>query len=1324
MSAVSSPWSGREALPPGSCLLLEASAGTGKTWQIAHLVARLVAQEGLGIERMLLITFTKAATAELRDRVRRRLLQLQLALLDQLPASDIDPLLAELLAHPDRRMLLGRVTAALTGFDQAPISTIHGFCQRMLTQLAFESGQSPGLEVMTDASAVLAELADDELANLFASTDELGVAIAKSLGWSRAGLRALAAPMSAAVAPIVLPPSTFAPGSLPGAAITQVVRQWLEIAAQTRHWLADPQQGGAAVAALQAEFARPSKSAARKGEAARRFKGSYGKNLCGKDFSELIAALEAGMPWSHWGTLGPWARDKAESSWTDGAFSDFAGSAVFQRLDDMAAALSELYPLARSEFAQRARTTLDAELERRGVLSYEAMLWRLAERIELEGPQGPLARAVRERFDVALIDEFQDTDAAQWAVLSGAFAHADRRLLLIGDPKQAIYAFRGADVHVYLQAAEGQHSRLPQRATMTTNWRSDPALVQAMNHLWADSSRAFGGVPFDYIAVQARPNALPQAIVGGGPTGKPRCPLEIRWLDAQANGRDPAGPLSNKATANKLVYQALLREIIALLQPDTRLLENSGSTEGRPVRPQDLAILVRTNAQAETIQQMLISTGIAAVTCSDESVLQSQAADWLLCWLDALARPGYERASRTAVVTPLFGWTLAQLAAALANHRPLADATAEPQVGQDGESKDWGEWLDDVQNWANLWTLRGFVLVWEQAQSKHGVLQRLLAGEAGERHATDLRHLIELCHAEERTHRSGPGGLAVWLRRQRGEGQGEEVSRRLESDAQAVQIVTIHKSKGLEYPIVLAPFLWDTRSAKSDGGEPLLYHGAEGQLSLDLRAPKSPGREEILLRLQEEQLQEESRLLYVALTRAAHHAVAWLVPAGETAKNPGRNAWARLLLRERDDQGRWLSDAMPAELASGDDLAAWQERLERLCATSEGTLGWSIEEPLGGPLPAPVLPQETHQDLQARAWNRGSLKDDWKVTSYSALARRHSWDEDKRHEQQATSPENLFGVPPAASQTEVAPQPGDAEIDDSLDGDTSSDGQLANWQALGAGPDVGSWVHAVLEHLDFANAQAKDLRSLAQLSADLGWRHAVVKPIQHAALQALAPAWLHTPLDGKLALPKDFSLTHLSATDRLDEFPFDLSLGLGAQNIDPEAIQAALLPQLLESEGEGPAWLVRLRKIADLFPSLHGILTGTIDLVLRANGRFYIADYKTNRLKDRQGQVLSANQYRGAELAHAMAEHGYHLQALLYSLAVHRWLRQRLGETYSYDQHFGGHLYLFLRGMDGSRQRGQDLTCSGVFAERWPLAVIQALDSALSPSQPAAGGAP
>ena len=1319
MTAVISPWTGREALPPGSCLLLEASAGTGKTWQIAHLVARLVAQEGLGIERMLLITFTKAATAELRDRVRRRLLQLQLALLDQLPVSDIDPLLAELLAQPDRRVLLGRVTAALTGFDQAPISTIHGFCQRMLTQLAFESGQSPGLEVMTDAAAVLAELVDDELANLFASTDELGVDIAKSLGWSRAGLRALAAPMSAAVAPIVLPPSTFAPGSVPGTAITQVVQQWLEIAAQVQHWLADPQQGGAAVAALQEELAIPPGT---KGPGARRFKGTYGKALFSKAFPALLAALDAGMPLSEWKTLEPWDLAKAQTNWIAGDFFGFAGHAVFARLAQMAAALSELYPLARSEFAQRARTTLDAELERRGVLSYEAMLWRLAERIELEGPQGPLARAVRERFDVALIDEFQDTDAAQWAVLSGAFAHADRRLLLIGDPKQAIYAFRGADVHVYLQAAEGQRSRLPQRATMTTNWRSDPALVQAMNHLWADSSRAFGTVPFDYIAVQARPNALTQAIVGGGPTGKPRCPLEIRWLDAQATGHDPAGALTNKANANKLVYQALLREIIALLQPDSRLLERSGPAEGRPVRPQDLAVLVRTNAQAETIQQMLMSTGIAAVTCSDESVMQSQAADWLLCWLDALARPGYERASRTAVVTPLFGWTLAQLAAALANHRPLAEATAQPQAGHDQESKDWGEWLDDVQSWANLWTLRGFVLVWEQAQSKHGVLQRLLASEAGERHATDLRHLIELCHAEERTHRSGPGGLAAWLRRQRGEGQGEELSRRLESDAQAVQIVTIHKSKGLEYPIVLAPFLWDTRSAKSDAGEPLLHHGADGQLSLDLRAPHSPGRDGILQRLQEEQLQEESRLLYVALTRAAHHAVAWLVPAGETAKNPGRNAWARLLLRERDDQGQWLSDAMPPELAGGVDLAAWQGRLERLCATSQGTLGWSMEEPLGGPLPAPVLPQEPLQDLQARAWNRGPLKDDWKVTSYSALARRHSWDEDDPH-QQVASAESAQGLPTAAHQAEAATQRGDAEIDDLLDGDTSSDGQLANWQALGAGADVGTWVHAVLEHLDFASAQAKDLRSLAQLSADLGWRHAVVKPGQHAALQALAPSWLHTPLDGKVALPKDFSLAQLPTTDRLDEFPFDLSLGLGDQNIDPEAIQAALLAQLHESKGDGPAWLARVQKSAEIFPSLHGILTGTIDLVLRAEGRFYIADYKTNRLKDSQGQVLSAHQYRGAELARAMAEHGYHLQALLYSLAVHRWLRQRLGETYSYDQHFGGHLYLFLRGMDGSRQRGPDLACSGVFAERWPLAVIEALDSALSPSQPAAGGA-
>lgn len=1338
-------WRGTEAVDAGTSLLLEASAGTGKTWQIAHLVARLVAEQDLKIDRILLITFTTAATAELRDRVRRRLAEVQQALARETQAESADPLLRSLCAGSQRPAKLARVTAALTGFDQAPISTIHGFCQRMLTQLAFESGQSPGLEVLAEAQPLADELISDELAQLFAHADECGVATAQALGWTRAGLMALAKPMLSAVAPQLEPPvGAEAPRLL------EVLGQWQQHAAELLAWLEDPQGGRAALAEFLAELERPTTPTVKSGLAARRFPGTYRAKPAQWD-QELRRWLVAGAPASEFKDVqAAWDIAKAKSYWRDAQpFEEFAGAALFLRVAELGQQLRQLSARVRSGFAQRVRRHIDAELERRGVVSYDAMLWRLAERVEAEGPQGALATAIRQRFDVALVDEFQDTDAAQWAVLSAAFRCADRRLLLIGDPKQAIYAFRGADVHVYLQAAAGTPEQRPLRATMATNWRSDPALVQAMNHLWAAQSQAFGSVPFDYIEVSAARQQPAQALKGVRTDGEPRRALELRWLDARAESPDsPAGAISAKDRATALVVRALVREVVDLLGPQTELLPVKAGQDLQKyqVRPQDLAVLVRTNLQGELVRQALAAAGVAAVASSADAVVQSEAADWLLAWLDALAQPAYEKSARSAVVTPVFGWTLAELADALRTHQDLqqpADRGDEP-MRPAAAARVWGDWLAELADWAGRWHQRGFVAIWEQALAKHGALPRLLASERGERHATDLRHLVELCHAEDRAHRHGPAGLADWLRAQRTEAS-EEQSLRLESDAAAVQIVTIHKSKGLEYPIVLAPFLWETRQALKDSGQPLLYHGAIGPV-LNLHSAAAPERQAVMALLTQERRQEEARVLYVALTRAVHHVVAWLIPAGDTADRPADNAFTHLLLRQRDEHGCWVSDELPPALAAAkpgvapSDPAPWLERLEALCATSQGTIGLRVEQPLSGP-PLRAQPQELRPlVLQPLHWSGRRLSDGWMVASYSSLTRNRSWDaDDHRLQVRPIAADMASGLDPTQQkgQTPVEnlpllPAQGLADeatqLDDLAQEQSEEPEVLQAWRALGAGTDVGTWVHGILEHLEFATGAAKDGRPVQQLAADLGHRYGIRRENQFAALRGLVPQWLSTPLDAPQGLPAGFTLRQLARADRLDELPFDLALGQTQQDdrrLRSAEVHHALRTAIEHSQAVHPEaglWLLAALEDGSLFPQIHGILTGTIDLVLRAGGRFYVADYKTNRLKNSLGEILVAAAYTRAELARAMAEHGYHLQALLYTVALHRWLRQRLGARYSYDSHLGGHLYLFLRGMDGGQQRGQDGACSGVFVDRWPREVVEALDQALWPQARDGGG--
>ena len=486
---MTSHWRGDEAISMGQVLLLEASAGTGKTFQIAQLVLRLVAEVGIPIERILTITFTSAATAELRDRIRRRLEVARLAL-EEAPDAPSDPFLAGL--TPDgRRAALPRLQNALSAFDLAPISTIHGFSQRMLELFAFESGQESGLTLMPSVTALLDELVLDELARVYASSTEASLAILESVGFTRERLLALAYAMTGPVEPAlsVSPRAHTRP-------LSDLLDQWQrEVAEFRRFW-----RSAEAIACLDAvrrDAALPPASAKGSGPK-RRFSGPA------LDADKLVRAMEAwlgpdSVPGG--GATSPSgaedlerARTSALSRWNQSTpVSEFEGYAFYARFDALCekldGLLQEIHAVAITGFASTIRARTDARLARGGLLTYDAMLSRLAERIAVQGPNGTLATEIRRRYDVALVDEFQDTDAAQWTVLRAVFGSPGhgRRLLLIGDPKQAIYRFRGADIFVYLEAA----ATATARHTMGRNWRSDGNYVAAMNHLWLEGSDVF-----------------------------------------------------------------------------------------------------------------------------------------------------------------------------------------------------------------------------------------------------------------------------------------------------------------------------------------------------------------------------------------------------------------------------------------------------------------------------------------------------------------------------------------------------------------------------------------------------------------------------------------------------------------------------------------------------------------------------------------------------------------------------------------------------------------------------------------------------------------
>ena len=1305
------PWKVSEPLPEGAAWLLEASAGTGKTYQIAGLVLRLVAEYGLRIERILAITFTNAATAELRDRVRKRLSSALIAL-ERGTADRGDGFVEHLLslAQPSREQMTAHLRIALRDFDLAAISTIHGFSQRMLSELAFESGQDADLELLSDPTEILEEIVDDELARFFHSAETDEVALYQAVGYTRDELLRVARVMCGAVAPEIVPSRSDDAG------------------AETR---ASVQAFRAVRAPMQAMFADAANRETLQALVAMSTRFNYGNHLSGRRDKVCAwiadgAILSAKESEGALKAMGAAALQSAfEGKLPKGGDKDELQRQAFWPLiqsldtfiDQTTAFWGGFAPLA--DFAVTVRSRFEAEIQRRRVLTFDAMLSRLAERVDAEGgAASPVAQRIRERYDAVLVDEFQDTDASQWSVLKAAFL-GQKRLILIGDPKQAIYAFRGADVHVYTAAAK--EVAPPHCRTMSVNYRSDQSVLDALNTLWRADSGAFGDPGFDYVAVTPSDD---KRRVAGEDAVEPG--LELRWVDGRAFKGSEGQPIGSKRPAE--LARLAAAEAVASLSP------SADGAAARVDQASGLAVLVNSHAQAAAVQRALREVGVPAVAATRNTVFATDAARWLALWLDAVAAGGRDRESRAAVVTPLFGWT--------------ADALAWAMASADQGGQPWQVWTARLHEAAARWPRWGFARVFDREMLDLGVLPRVLAMPDGERHATDLRHLFELVHAEERATRAGPAVLTAWMRAE-AEVADQARAQRLESDAQAVRIETVHASKGLQYGHVLLPFTWDSRAPANGKNKGPILLRTEGRTRIDLSPTTSPARQAAIDAAHQEARREDLRKLYVALTRAEHRNVAWYGPIGKNGQTTA-TAMGRLLLRASTTNG--LDDADLPKFE--DDAAQWPKarvRLEDLTARSAGTAVWSAVETLPRPLAwcppsaAPMTPP------QPAPWptSRLSLRGAWRVTSYTGLAARSAV-ASVESEGNATTDNELerddlrAGRDERPSVVAAASMPPTVELT-MLRGDSDRLKQ-------GRGTGYGTFVHEVFERLDLTTARGKDggeLRDLVQRSAERNGLAA--DPRIADELVERLPNLLATPLDGSphanplRDLPDGFTLAHIAAHDRLDELDFNLRLGAGMRYartqpvvIDPARVQAALESALDETRLASPEiqpvreWLRHhldraRQERGQLFEEIAGILTGSIDLVFRAHPdaaqnaadatdpRWFVVDYKTNVIES-----STPGHFTGPWLAWKMATSGYPLQALLYTVALHRHLQLRMRGRYDYDQHIGGYLYLFVRGMAGPDTPRCAVTgrCLGVFAHRWSKRTIELMDDALS------GGAP
>ena len=895
----------------------------------------------------------------------------------------------------------------------------------------------------------------------------------------------------------------------------------------------------------------------------------------------------------------------------------------------------------RIRLAHAVRDDLERRKRTMRVLTYDDLLTRLA--AALQDP-ATVAR-LRNRFDVVMVDEFQDTDPVQWDVLQRAFADKETTLVLIGDPKQAIYSFRGADVHTYLDAV-GRASTV---ATLDTNWRSDQAIVDAYDELFSGMTLGHEGIEYRTVRA-ADANQRPRLRGAPHPAA-----LRVRVVHRD-DGRIDTTPQGHAetSTARRAVAADVAADIVELLaaKPTIVRRDRHGADVGEePLGPGGIAVLVPTHREMTAVREALEAAGVPVVVAGARSVFGTPAAREWLALLAALERPSTITRVHAAALSPFIGWRVEDV------------ATAGDRAWEDVHVR--------LHEWAAVLRTRGVAALAEAISHGERLAERLLAVDGGERHLTDIGHIAELLHREATRARLGVTALTSWLRariREAGDDLDEERGRRLDTDAAAVQVITVHRCKGLQFPVVYCPYLWTAPYIPKDP-LPVFADTAEAnRRTIDVGGRNHPGyaghHEQHVAEVRGESL----RLAYVALTRSCHQTIVHWASSWDSRES----ALARILCASQLGPTDVALAKPPSEIAV-------VHHVEELAARTGGAIA---VERSGGAGARWSGPQVAAPTLAVRRFARG-FDELWRRASYSSLTA-------VAHE--------AFAAPGVASEPDVVETVDEPLDDDAVvvpsrparaetDDDIWASAPALPLATMTGGTRTGTVVHAVLEHTDFAAADlAGALR--AALAAETGWTDtAIGDPDDVVTGLALA---LDTPLG---VLDDDARLRDIGRTDRLDELNFDLPLAGGDApdgELRRDRPRRPARPRTWHADDVLAGYGDRLRDPL-LTPAVRGYLTGSIDLVYRRVGpdgapRFAIVDYKTNWL-GADGGTLTARDYRPAALRAAMEHAHYPLQALFYLVALHRYLRWRLA-GYDPATHLDGARYLFVRGMVGAQTPG------------------------------------
>ena len=1159
--------------------LVEASAGTGKTFSIALLFLRLVLERKLEVDTILVVTFTTSATEELRGRIRDRLREAHDLVMGrkQFCCEEDETLVRLMLQVDDWDEAAKILQDAMARMDESSIYTIHSFCQRVLQDNTLASGIPFEVDFLESELALRREVMEDFWRRTFYQASPSRAAWISGQ-WSTPDdllddLRNLLSKPEVECVPDISVSALEARQQEVLQFLTRVRRMWEDVRDEVASILAtDPCLS-------------------------RNKTNGYGGDRSERAIAAMdeIAASDK-MVWSLPGC--------SELLATSVMAEKLKGRKIvpthpfFACFDEMYLAHGDYAGLYRVHILREAWNFLKEELSlrkrTRSVLYFDDLLTRLD--TALHGPGGnSFAHQIRSRYAVALVDEFQDTDPVQYRIFNRVFGQGmSRGLFMIGDPKQAIYSFRGADIFTYIRAKRqtGEEGRY----TMADNYRSTPAMVEAVNQLF-DRKGSFifeKDIPFEPVgAAGSAENTMVQL------NGAQPAPMTVLLL-----------PLEKFAPGKKNIAKSRVQRPAAKWCASEIGKLVAGGRSGKatigpgPVTAGDIAVLVRTHHEADIVQQELRLLGVASVYYSRDSVFATDEARQVHEVMVALVEPDHEPQVRSALITDLFG------------------LTGEDLDQLDGDEMQWAEWLRVFRDYQSVWQQKGFAAMFQALLGEYHLVRRLLVRADGERRLTNFLHLAELIQAAGEKEQ-GIEGLLRWMSGQREEPDQDASAQqlRLESDENLVKIVTIHKAKGLEFPLVFLPFLWSTRKVARN--EIITFHDPK---RLVFQADFGSNREEHYRLAEKERLAEDLRMLYVAMTRARYGLYfCWgkINQLEETAL-----AW----LLHRDENGNVV---LPSEMSEEEMLRDIRE-LNRVsevvhCQTCPDSFA--------------VTRQQDSVDREEPSVRRfrGRIDNSWQVTSYSQIV---SGREVIHHRDEPAQPRDMLSEPGDGLSVFTFPR----------------------------GAAAGNFLHGLLEQVDFSSGKEDD--NLDELVQD---------HLNRAGLDrkwtAVVSQWIRDILTTPLSIDHDFCLADLPAGDRLVEMGFYFSL----RELDTGKLNRVLSDHCIEP-------------VHGQQEKIRGLMKGFIDLVFRKDGRFFIADYKSNYLGP------TSEDYHRNNLERAMKEHRYDLQYLIYSVALHRYLAGRIN-GYGYDQCFGGVSYLFLRGMNPSWPAE-----NGIFRTRPERRLIEEID--------------